>query len=142
MTQAKDGSKVKVNYTGKLDDGTIFDTSEGKAPLEFTLGSKQVIPGFEAGVTGMKVGEKKTINIPADQAYGPHQKEMVIKAERKQLPPDLKPEVGQQLQMNHQNGQTFVVKVTAIDDTAITLDGNHPLAGKNLTFDIELLEIN
>ncbi len=142
MTQAKDGSKVKINYTGKLDDGTVFDTSEGKAPLEFTLGSKQVIPGFETGITGMKVGEKKTIHIPADQAYGPHQKEMVIKAERKQLPPDLKPEVGQQLQMNHQNGQTFIVKVIEVDETTITLDGNHPLAGKNLTFDIELLEVN
>lgn len=142
MSQAKNGDAVKINYTGKLDDGTVFDSSEGREPLAFTLGSGQVIPGFEEAVTGMAVGENKSVNIPADKAYGPRNEEMIIEAPLDQVPEDINPEVGQTLQMGGPNGEVVMVTITEVNDTHIKLDANPPLAGKDLNFDIELVSIN
>ena len=138
---AKDGNTVKVHYTGKLDDGTIFDTSVEREPLEFTIGAGQMIPGFEGAVRGMQVGQVKTVNIPAEEAYGPHNEGMVLVVKRDELPENLNPVVGQRLQMQQENGNTAVVVITDVSDTTITLDANHPLAGKALTFEIELVEM-
>ncbi len=142
MTQAKNGDTVQVNYTGKLEDGTVFDTSEGHDPLSFTIGKGDVIKGFEEAVEGMSQGESISVNIPVDKAYGPRNDELVIKAPKEQVPPDLKPEVGQQLQMGGPNGEMLIVKVTEVTDEHIILDANPPLAGKDLTFEIELVGIN
>jgi peptidylprolyl isomerase len=142
MPQAKAGDTVKIHYTGKLEDGTVFDSSVSREPLEFQLSGGQVIPGFDEAVMGMAPGESKMTKIPMDQAYGPHRPEMVIQVERQQLPTELEPEVGQQLQVQQQNGQVIPVFITEVDDTTVTLDANHPLAGEDLTFDIELVEIN
>ena len=141
MAQAKQGDTVKVHYTGKLEDGTVFDTSADREPIEFTLGDGQIIPGFENAVLGMEVGEKKTATVPSDEAYGPHREDMMLRVSRDQFPPDLKPEVGQQLQMTQSNGQTLIVQVVEVDEESVLLDANHPLAGKDLVFDIELVEI-
>jgi peptidylprolyl isomerase len=141
MTQAKQGDTVKVHYTGKLKDGTIFDSSQGREPLQFTIGAGQVIPGFEEAVTGMAPQESKTANIPADKAYGQRHEEMVMEVPREQVPPDLQPEVGQRLQVGMQSGQPVVVTITEVGETSITLDANPPLAGKDLIFDIQLVEI-
>lgn len=138
---AKKGDKVKVHYTGTLNDGTQFDSSCGRQPLEFTLGEGKVIPGFESAVTGMKVGESKTVSIPHTEAYGERNENMLIEVKKEQLPPDLKPEVGQQLQMQRMDGQTLIATVTNVEDTSITVDANHPLAGKDLNFKIEIVEI-
>jgi len=142
MSQAKNGDTVKVHYTGTLDDGTVFDSSREREPLSFTLGKGQLIPGFENAVTGMKVGDTTTANIPSDQAYGPVREEMVARVEKDQFPEGMNPELGQQLQVPQQDGQMLIVTVTEVDDTHVTLDANHPLAGKDLTFDIELVEIS
>ncbi len=142
MGQAKSGDQVRVHYTGKLKDGTVFDSSEGREPLEFTLGEGQVIPGFESAVEGMNTGETKTTQIPSEEAYGPHYQEMVLVVPRNQFPPDVDPKIGDQLQLRQPNGQSFVVNVTDVTPEAVTLDANHPLAGKDLTFDIELVEIS
>jgi len=141
MTQAQQGDTVKIHYTGTLDDGTVFDSSEGHDPLEFTLGSGQVIVGFDEAVTGMKSGEKKQVNIPADKAYGERNEEMVLQAPRDQVPADIQPEVGQQLEMGGPNGESVIVRVTEVTDEYITLDANPPLAGKDLNFAIELVAI-
>ncbi len=141
MAQAKSGDKVEVHYTGRLTDGTVFDSSEGRAPLQFTVGEGQVIPGFEQAVIAMSVGDKKTVEIPADQAYGPAQNELVMPVPRDQFPPEIVPEVGQKLQVGHPSGQTLVVTVTDVKDDIVTLDANPPLAGKDLVFDIELVAI-
>ena len=141
LAVAKDGNTVKVHYTGKLDDDTIFDTSIEREPLEFTIGAGQMIPGFEEAVRGMQVGQMKTVTIPAEEAYGPYNEDMVLVVEREQLPPELHPAVGQQLQMQQQDGRVGVVLVTDVSETTITIDTNHPLAGKDLTFEIELVEI-
>ena len=141
MTQAKKGDKVQVNYKGYLDDGTIFDSSEGKDPLDVTLGSGGVIPGFDAALTGMEVGDKKTVKIPMDQAYGNHNAEMVMQIPKSQIPPDLKPEIGDKLQVGGPSGELIAVVVVDIDDEFIVLDANPPLAGKDLTFDLELVAI-
>ena len=138
---AKDGNTVKVHYTGKLDDGTIFDTSVEREPLEFTIGAGQMIPGFEGAVRGMQVGQVKTVTISAEEAYGPHNEDMVLVVERDKLPENLNPVVGQRLQKQQENGHMDVVVVTDFSDTTITLDANHPLAGKALTFEIELVEM-
>ncbi len=139
--QAKNGNTVQVNYTGKLADGTVFDSSVGREPLEFTLGAGQMIPGFEKAVLGMKVGEKKTVTIPADEAYGPRRDEQIVELPREKLPSDLTPEVGQQLQMTRPDGGMIIVAITKVSDKTVTLDANHPLAGKDLTFEIELVKI-
>jgi len=135
---AKVGDDVKVDYTGKLDDGTVFDSSKGRTPLEFTVGAGQMVAGFDAAIPGMTVGSTKTVKIPADQAYGAYRPELVVKVNRSQLPPDVK--VGQELTMSN-GSQTISVKVVAVSDTDATLDANHPLAGKDLTFDITLVAI-
>ena len=142
MSKAKSGDAVKIHYKGSLDDGTVFDSSEGREPLSFTLGGGQVIPGFDDAVSGMAVGESKTVNIPADKAYGQRNEEMIIEAPRDQVPPEINPEVGQQLQMGGPNGETVVVMIVEITDEHIKLDANPPLAGKDLNFDIELVSIN
>lgn len=141
MAQAKKGDKVQVNYKGYLEDGKIFDSSEGKSPLDVTLGSGMVIPGFDAALTGMEVGEKKTVTIPMDMAYGPHNAEMVMQVPKDQIPPDLKPEVGQKLQVGGADGELMVVEVIDLNDDFIVLDANPPLSGKDLTFDLELVAI-
>ena len=140
-TQAKDGDTVKVHYTGSLEDGTVFDTSLEREPLEFTLGQGQLIPGFEQAVIGMKIGESKTVTIPAEQAYGPYNNELISVIDRDNLAEGLDPEVGQQLQTQQPDGQTIIVTVIEVSETSITVDANHPLAGKDLTFEIELIEI-
>ena len=142
MVQAKAGDTVKIHYTGKLDDGTVFDSSVNREPLEFTLSGGQVIPGFDQAVVGMTPGETKTQKIPMDQAYGPYREEMVVEIAREQMPPDLQPEVGQQLQIQQPNGETVPVMVTVVTDSTVTLDANHPLAGEDLTFDIQLVEVS
>ena len=141
MAQAKTGDTVKVHYTGKLNDGTVFDTSADSEPLEFTIGEKQLIPDFEQAVAGMEPGESKSIQIDSENAYGPHHEEMVMVIERKDMPEGLNPQVNQRLQIQQQNGQSFVVTVTAVSEESVTMDGNHPLAGKDLNFDIQLTEI-
>ena len=141
MMQAKQGDTVKVHYTGKLDDGTVFDSSVNNSPLEFTIGSGMIIPGFEKAVIGMAPGESKTEIIPTDQAYGPYMEEMVLTINRQQIPMEIEPEVGQQLQLQHPTGDVIQVIVTDVSSDAVTLDANHPLAGESLTFDIELVEI-
>ena len=142
MTQVKHGDTVKIHYTGRLEDGTVFDSSANRDPLEFKIGGGQVIKGFEKGATGMTVNEKKTINIPVEEAYGPHRKEMILEIPKTQFPADIKPEEGQKLQLRQQNGQMMVVTVTKVTDEKVTLDANHHLAGKPLIFDLELVEIN
>jgi peptidylprolyl isomerase len=141
MAEAKQGDTVKVHYTGKLNDGTVFDTSAEREPLQFTIGQGQIIPGFEEAVVGMSEGDSKTTQIPSDAAYGPHRDEMIVEVERSQFPPNLDPEVGQQLQIRQPDGQAIVVTVTDLSDESATLDANHPLAGKDLTFDIELVQV-
>jgi len=141
MAQAKHGNTVKVHYTGKLEDDTVFDTSVNRDPLQFTIGEGQVIPGFEQAVVGMNPGESKTTKVPVDQAYGPHRKEMVLEVDRKQFPADLKPEVGQEYQIPQAQGRPTVVTITDVSESKIVLDANHPLAGKDLIFDVQLLEV-
>lgn len=140
MTQAMRGYNVKVHYTGKLDDGTVFDSSVGHEPLGFAVGSGQVIAGFDEAVVGMEVGESKVVHIPVDKAYGVRNEEMVMQVPIEQVPPDLNPEIGMQVEMGGVNGEIMRVVVTEISATSITLDANPPLAGKNLTFTIELVE--
>ncbi len=142
MTAAKSGDTVRIHYTGTLSDGSVFDSSEGRDPLEFTLGSGQVIPGFDTAVDGMSVGDKKTSVIPADQAYGARQEEAVQEVPREQIPAEIPLEVGLQLQMQSPSGQVVPVTVAAISDDVVTLDANHGLAGKDLTFAIELVSIS
>jgi len=141
MIQAKQGDTVKVHYTGKLDDGTVFDTSRNRNPLQFTIGKGQVIVGFEQAIDGMTTGESKTVTIPMENAYGPHRKEMIITMERSKLPADLNPKVGQRLELTQMDDRNILVTVTAVTDSMLTLDANHPLSGKNLVFDIELVGI-
>ncbi len=141
MSQAADGNTVKVHYTGKLEDGTVFDSSADRDPMQFELGKGELIPGFEQGVLGMSPGEKKTVEIPVDKAYGPLREEMVKTVDRSQFPSNLNPEVGQQLQLNKPEGQPAMVRVTDVSESSVTLDANHPLAGKDLIFDIELVRI-
>jgi len=141
MAQAKSGDTVQVHYTGRLNDGTVFDSSEGRDPLSFTLGEGQVIPGFNDAIVDMAIGDKKTVEIPVDQAYGPSQDELVMPVPRDQFPPDITPEVGQQLQVGGPGGEVMVVTVTNVKEDIVTLDANPPLAGEDLTFDIELVAI-
>jgi peptidylprolyl isomerase len=140
MDSAKRGQTVRVHYTGTLEDGSVFDSSHGGDPLEFTLGSGQVIPGFDEAVAGMRVGESKSVTIPADQAYGPHRDELLLTIDRDQLPDEMVPEVGQTLQMSD-GRQTFPVTIREVGTSQVVLDANHPLAGKELTFDLSLVEV-
>ena len=142
MTQAKNGDVVAIHYTGRLSDGTIFDTSEGGTPLSFTLGSGQVIPGFEEAALGMEEGDSKTVTIPEEKAYGSYDAEKVINFPADRIPQDIQPEVGMQLKLQGQDGQPVIVRVTEITEEHVRLDANPPLAGKELTFDLELVTIN
>lgn len=141
MAQVKTGDKIKIHYHGKLTTGETFDSSEGREPLEFEVGSGMVIKGFDDGVTGMNVGDKKTINIPFNEAYGPRNPEMVIEMPKDKFPKDMELEVGLPLGMSDQNGQQFNVTIVEIKEEAVMLDANHPLAGQDLIFDLELVEI-
>ena len=138
----ENGQKVKIHYTGTLDDGNQFDSSAGRDPLEFEMGAGMVIPGFETGVKDMALGEKKSIHIPVAEAYGEKREEMVMEFERAQLPEGLEQEVGMGLQMQGPQGQPIPVQITAVAEAAITIDANHPLAGQNLNFELELVEVN
>lgn len=141
MVQAKAGDTAIVHYTGKLEDGSVFDSSVGGEPLQFLLGSGQVIPGFEDAILGMAPGESKTEVIPCDQAYGDWAEDMVLQVERQAMPEDMPVEVGQQLELHHPSGEVVAVTVTAMDDDKITLDANHPLAGQDLTFELQLVAL-
>lgn len=141
MQEVKSGDKVKVHYHGRLNTGETFDSSAGREPLEFEVGSGMVIQGFDKGVTGMKVGEKRTINIPVEQAYGPSNPDMIIDYPKNRFPPDMQLEVGMPLVMSNASGQQFEVRIAEIKDDVVILDANHPLAGKDLIFDLELVEI-
>ena len=141
MTQVKNGDTVKIHYTGRLQDGSVFDSSTDREPLQFNIGSGQVIPGFEEAVTGMTVGEKKTILIPCAKAYGERNPSMVMVVDRKHVPSDIDPEVGQRLQVGSPSGELIAVTIIEVNDGNITLDANPPLAGEDLTFDLELVEI-
>ena len=139
MAEARQGDTVKVHYTGKLADGTVFDTSQGREPLQFTIGEHQVIAGFEEAVVGMSEGQEKTAEIPTDQAYGQRDERLVTAVGRDRMPPDVS--LNDRLQVRRPDGKAFVVVVTGLSEQNATLDANHPLAGKDLTFDIELVGI-
>ncbi|MFN3342496.1 MAG: peptidylprolyl isomerase [Flavobacteriales bacterium] len=141
MAKAKENDIVRVHYTGRLSDGVVFDSSEGNEPLEFVIGSGMLIPGFEESVIGMALNESKTINIPADEAYGPVMDEMIQKVPREHLPEDMQPEVGMELVSETPDGHQLIVVVREVGLEHITIDANHPLAGKDLSFDIRLVEI-
>jgi peptidylprolyl isomerase len=141
MNQAKSGDTVTVHYTGSLEDGTVFDSSEGGEPLEFAIGSGNVIPGFEQAVIGMSPGDSKTATIPSDDAYGPYFEERVLVVERQQIPTDMPMDIGSQLQIQQESGMVIPVIVTDITEGEVTLDANHPLAGEDLTFEIRLVAI-
>lgn len=141
MQKAEKGDKVKVHYSGTLKDGTEFDSSEGKPPLEFVLGEGRVIPGFEKAVEGMAVDETRTVAISAVDAYGPYNEQMIIEVERDQFPSDVPLTVGQHYQFDTNKGEVHIVRVIEMDDRLVTLDANHPLAGEDLAFEIRLVEI-
>ena len=141
MTQAKSGDTVRIHYTGTLGDGTQFDSSAGRDPLEFALGGGQVIPGFDSAVDGMTVGESKSVTIAPEQAYGERHEQLVQQVPKSALPEEMKPEVGMQLQSQSPDGQVMNLVVTEVEEATITVDANHPLAGQALTFAIELVEI-
>lgn len=142
MTQAKQGSTVKVHYEGKLEDGTLFDSSRKRGePIEFKLGEGQLIPGFEKAVEGMETGEQKTVTIPSDQAYGNRREELVQQIPLSDFPDNIEPKKGQRLKIGEKGKQELIVEITEVDDENVTVDGNHPLAEKDLTFDLELVEV-
>jgi peptidylprolyl isomerase len=140
MRRIEIGDTVKVHYTGTLDDGTVFDSTSDREPLELTVGEGQLIKGFEDTVIGMAVGEKKTVRIPAEEAYGPTREELVIEVHRDRFPPNIEPVMGLCLDIERPDGETMEVVVTRVGEDAIAVDANHPLAGKDLTFEIELVE--
>ena len=139
---AKTGDSVSVHYTGKLSDGTVFDSSGDGDPLTFTIGKGSVIPGFEQGVVGMKIGESKTLNIPVDEAYGQRSEELVFEVDRAEIPQDTEPLVGMQLQSDQSDGSIAVFTIVKVTTSTVTLDANHELAGKDLVFDVRLVSIN
>jgi len=141
MGHAKAGDTVKVHYTGKLGDGTVFDTSANREPLEFTIGGGKIIQGFEEAVVGMSPEDEKTIHLSPEKGYGPHRDEMVVEVERTQFPSHIEPEIGKRLQIQQSGEQHIIVEITGVSESKVTLDANHPLAGHDLIFDIELVEI-
>ncbi len=141
MSKAKQGDTVRVHYTGKLRDGTVFDSSQQRGPLELTLGAGQVITGFERALEGMAPGESKSVQVPVDEAYGQRQKEKVLDFDRSTLPADVQPQIGQQVQLQAQGGQSLPAVVTNVSESKVTVDANHPLAGSDLLFELELVEI-
>lgn len=141
VIKAKHGDKVTVHYTGKLDDETVFCSTVGREPFQFTIGKGQVIPGVEQAIIGMVVGESKTVDVSSDKAYGPHRQELIAVIERKEFPKNMILQVGKMLQFCPPGGQAISAVITNVTDLLVTLDGNHPLAGKDLIFDISLLDI-
>lgn len=141
MSLVKMGDTIQVHYTGRLEDGTEFDSSRGGEPLRFTLGGGEIIPGFEEAMVGMAAGESKTVSLPPDKAYGDHSNELVMTVDRSQVPDEIKPEVGLMLGLTNEHGQSIPVTITEVTDSTITLDANSPLAGKTLIFDLELVAI-
>ena len=142
MGEAKQGDKVKVHYSGSLQDGTVFDTSRGRPPLEFTIGEGEVIPGFEAAVVGMEPGDSKTVTVEPPEGYGERSRDLMVDVERARFPADMEVEVGRQIQIQQADGSPRVATIARVDQGSVTLDVNHPLAGKDLTFNIELVEID
>lgn len=141
MSKAKDGDTVKVHYTGQLENGEVFDNSRQRDPLEFIIGSGNVIPGFENGIIDMEVGDTKRITISPEEGYGERREELVVKVMKNEFPDHISPAVGQQLQIKQGEGDILNVNITALDEKSVTLDANHPLAGHTLLFDVELMEI-
>ena len=141
MPQAKEGDTVRIHYTGKFDDGTVFDSSSENEPLEFVIGDGQVIPGVEEAVIGMNPEENKTTTIPPEKGYGQYHEDMVVEVEKDKFPEHIQPELGLELELKQEDGNSVFVIVTNVSDDEVTLDANHPLAGKDLTFDIRLMEI-
>jgi len=141
MTQAKKGDSVKVNFIGKLEDGSVFANTADSEPLEFKLGEGKIIPGIETAVEGMNVGDSKSVKVPPEQAYGQRREELVEEVSRDKFPKDVEPKVGQKFEVPQQQGQPLVVRVVDTSEQTVTLDGNHPLAGRDLTFDLQLLEV-
>lgn len=141
MSQVKENDTVKVHYTGKLSNGQVFDSSEGREPLEATLGQGMLIPGFEKAIIDMKVNDKKTVNIPMEDAYGQVQEALFHKVDNSQLPEGVKPEIGMGLASRSEDGKEYQFRIAEVNDNHIVVDGNHPLAGHDLTFDLELVEI-
>jgi len=142
MTEARKGNAVKVHYTGKLKDGTVFDSSLERDPLQFTLGEGKMIPGFEKAVEGLKTGDKVTTEIPSQEAYGERRDDLVVEIEKEKVPDNIEPKVGQQLSIKQPNGSQIPVVVTETKPESVILDANHPLAGKDLIFDIELINVD
>jgi FKBP-type peptidyl-prolyl cis-trans isomerase 2 len=141
MAQAKSGDRVKINFTGKLDDGSVFANTEGSEPLEFKLGEGKIIPGIENAVEGMNVGESRTVTVAPEQAYGQRRDELIEEVSRDKLPKDIEPQIGQRFEVPQQGGQPMILRVTEVSEQSVTLDGNHPLAGRDLTFELELVDI-
>ena len=141
MSEAKNGDTVKVYYTGTLEDGTVFDSSKERDPLQFTLGKGQLIKGFEEAVIGMFVGETKSVRIPSDEAYGSHREDLLLKFNKSDFPPDIEPKGGLVINLVSPDGRNLLATITEISGDAVTLDANHPLAGKDLTFNIDLVEV-
>jgi peptidylprolyl isomerase len=141
MAQVKKGDKVLVHYTGTYEDGTVFDSSVERGPLEVTVGSGMVIQGFDRALVDMEPGQKKMVNIPVDEAYGPRAEELIAEIKREQVPADIPLEVGQQLQLSLADGGEAIVLIVDLTDTTVTLDANHPMAGLDLNFELELVEI-
>jgi len=142
MSKVKDGDTVKVHYTGQLENGDVFDSSREREPLEFVIGSGNVIPGFENGIIEMEVGDTKRITISPDEGYGERREELVVKVPKEEFPDHITPAVGQQLQIKQGDGDILNVNITGLDSESVTLDANHPLAGHTLLFDVELMEIS
>jgi peptidylprolyl isomerase len=141
MSQAKNGDTVKMHFTGRLQNGEVFSKSEEDQPIELTLGTGELIPGVETGIVGMEVGEKKTITVPPEQAYGPRQEELVVQVKRSDLPEHISPSIGKPLRIRQSDGNDIQVFIADMTENTVTLDGNHPLAGLTLFFDLELVEI-
>jgi peptidylprolyl isomerase len=141
MSEAKNGDTVKVHYTGTLEDGTVFDSSKERDPLQFTLGKGQLIKGFEEAVIGMSIGETKSVKIPSDEAYGSHREDLLLKFNKSDFPPDIEPKGGLVINLVSPDGRNLLATITEISGDSVTLDANHPLAGKDLTFNIDLVEI-
>ncbi|CAG1066553.1 FKBP-type peptidyl-prolyl cis-trans isomerase SlyD [uncultured bacterium] len=141
MAQAKQGDLVKVHYTGTLEDGSTFDSSADRDPLQFVIGEGMLIPAFEQAIVGMLPGDSRSVHIPADDAYGPYMDELILEVDKNQIPESLNPEEGMQLQITQDDGSSTVVKVVKLTDEKVYLDANHPLAGKDLNFNIELVDI-
>ena len=141
MRQAKSGDVVKVHYTGKTEGGNIFDSSRGGEPFQFTIGGGEIMSGIENSVIGMEVGDKKSIRLSSDEAFGPRREELVVEVKKEELPSDVTPEIGQRLQIRQEDGNPVVVTITNKNDVVVTLDANHPLAGRTVVYDLELIEI-